>query len=89
MHSHLQVLAKIVNIFYLRDFSLGDFMLRLKGKFCQVRRKSWQKIVYHSSKSSEMYFYSTFYLIHKLCEAEERHRSTKALRGEMINHKSH
>lgn len=64
-------------------------MLRLKGKISQLRKESWQKIVYHSSKSSKMPFYSTFYQIPKLCEAEERHYCTKALRSGMVSHKSH
>lgn len=89
LYTYLQNLTKTVNIFKERDFSQGDLLLRSQGKFCQLRRKSWQKIMYDSSKSSKMYFYSTFYLMSKLCEAEERHHSTKALRGELISHKSH
>lgn len=76
-------------VFSRRDFFWGDLLHRLKGTFWQLRKKSWQKIMYHSSKSSKMYFYSTFYLIPKLCKAEEWHYSTRAPRGEMINHKSH
>lgn len=77
------------NILKERDFSRGDLLLRLKEKFSQLRKESWQKILYHSSKSSKMPFYSTFYRIPKLCEAEERRYCTKALKGGMISHKSH
>lgn len=52
-YTYLQVLTQIVSIFKERDFSKSGVLLALKA----AEKKSRQKIMYHCSKSPQIYFF--------------------------------